>query len=265
MRKSRDDENRFSGRITEEVKVMEESDRYRAMIEELKAKNTELERFTYTVSHDLMSPLFTIQGFIGILREDLERNEAEKVESDLKYIENAATRMRHLLEDTLELSRSGHVIHPPKDVPFAEIVQEALEQTSLSVKIKSNNSEVSVAEDFPTVHVDKAKLVGALVNLIDNSINYMGEQSHPKIYFGYCIRDNETVFFVRDNGIGIEPSQHEKVFDLFYQVNKHVKGTGVGLTIVKRIIEVHGGRIWIESEKGKGCTVCFTLPVRSGE
>lgn len=242
---------------------MEESAEYMAMIEELKAKNAELERFAYTVSHGLKSSLFTIQGFIGMLREDLERNEAKKLESDLKYIENAATRMRHLLEDTLELSRTGRVVHAPKDVPFAEIVHEALEQTS--VKIKSNNVEVSVAEDFPTVHADKEKLVEALANLIDNSINYMGEQSQPKIYFGYCIRGNETVFFVRDNGMGIEPGQHEKVFDLFYQANKHGKGTGVGLAIVKRIIEVHGGRIWIKTEKGKGCTVCFTLPVRSGE
>jgi len=257
-----DGENRFSGR-TEEVKEMEESGEYRALIEELKAKNAELDRFAYAVSHDLKSPLITIQSFVDILREDLELKEAEKVESDLKYIENAATRMGHQLEDTLELSRSGRVVHPPKDVPFVEIVQEALEQTS--VKLKSNNIEVSVADDFPTVHADKAKLVEALVNLIDNGINYMGEQSQPKIYFGYCIRDNETVFFVRDNCMGIEPGQHEKVFDLFYQVNKHGKGTGVGLAIVKRIIEVHGGRIWIKSEKGKGCTVCFTLPVRSEE
>lgn len=81
------------------------------------------------------------------------------------------------------------------------------------------------------------------MNIIDNSINYMGEQSHPKIDFGYRISDNETVFFVRDNGIGIEPSQHEKVFELFYRVNKHGKRTGFGLSIVKRIIEVQGGHI----------------------
>ncbi|MBK5190180.1 MAG: hypothetical protein JJE19_01585 [Methanosarcinales archaeon] len=88
-----------------------------------------------------------------------------------------------------------------------------------------------------------------------------GDQPHPKIEIGHRIDIGERVFFVQDNGIGMDPSQHEKVFDLFYQVDESGKGTGAGLAIVKRIIEVHGGRIWIESEKGKGCTVCFTLPV----
>ena len=87
----------------------------------------------------------------------------------------------------------------------------------------------------------------------------MGEEPHPKIDFGYRVGDEETIFFVQDNGMGIEKNQQEKVFNLFYKVDNDGKGTGAGLTIVKRIIEVHGGRIWIESEKGTGCTICFTL------
>jgi signal transduction histidine kinase len=93
----------------------------------------------------------------------------------------------------------------------------------------------------------------------------MGEQPSPKIDIGYRVDEEETVFFVQDNGIGIDKSQHEKVFKLFYTVDKSSKGTGAGLAIVKRIIEVHNGRIWIESEKGKGCTVCFTLPLYNYE
>ncbi len=227
------------------------------LLKELEAKNAEMERFTYTVSHDLRSPLVTIQGFAGMLRKDLGWDEKEKVEDDLKYIENGATKMEHLLNDTLELSRIGRVVNPPEDVPFGELVQEALEETS--AKIKSSGVEVSVAEDLPAVHVDRMRIAEVLVNLIENSINYMGEQSHPKIDIGYRIDDGESVFFVWDNGIGIEPSQHEKVFGLFYHVERK-KGTGAGLAIVKRIIEVHGGRVWIESERGKGCIVCFTLP-----
>jgi signal transduction histidine kinase len=103
-----------------------------------------------------------------------------------------------------------------------------------------------------------------LVNLITNSIRYRGDQPSPKIDFGYRLEDEskETVFFVKDNGIGIEKSQHEKVFELFYRLDRSGGGgTGAGLAIVKRIIEVRDGRIWIESEKGEGCTVCFTLPV----
>lgn len=227
---------------------------------ELEAKNVEMERFIYTVSHDLRSPLVTIQGFNGFLKSDIERGDNEKVKADLRLIEDAVTKMDLLLSETLELSRIGRVANPPEDVPFEEIVQEALLQTS--PRIKSAGIEVLVANDLPVVHVDRMRIVEAMVNLIENSLKYRGEQ-HPRIDIGYRNEEGETVFFIRDNGIGIDPSQHEKVFELFYKVNKKSEGTGAGLAIVKRIIDVHGGRIWIESELGKGTTVCFTLPARS--
>ncbi|MEA1998614.1 MAG: ATP-binding protein, partial [Euryarchaeota archaeon] len=183
----------------------------------------------------------------------------EKGKIHLKRIENAVTLMDKMLSDTLQLSRVGRVVNPPEDVPFGELIEKALEQTE--EKIKSRKIKISVIEDFPTVLVDRMRMVEVLVNLITNSINYMGEQPHPKIEIGHRLEGEETVFFVRDNGIGIEPSKHEKVFELFYRIDRSSKGTGAGLAIVRRKIEVHGGRIWIESEKGKGCTVCFTLPV----
>ena len=236
----------------------EETERER-LLKELEAKNRELERFTYTVSHDLRSPLVTIQGFAEMLQKDLELNEREKAANDLEYIVNAATKMDRFLHDTLELTRIGRMMTPPEAVPFGRIVQEALEQTA--GELNAANITVSVAEDFPTVHVDRMRIEEMLVNLIRNSIHYRGEQPHPKITIGYRADGEETVFFVQDNGIGIDESQHEKVFELFYQVDSRSEGPGAGLAIVKRIIEVHKGRIWIESAKGKGCTVCFTLPV----
>jgi PAS domain S-box-containing protein len=242
----------------EEERKQAEEERER-LLKELEAKTAEMARFTYTISHDLKSPLITVQGFVEMLREDLERNEKEKVESDLKFIENGTTKMEHLLNDTLRLSRIGRVANPPEDVPFGEIVQEALQQTAHQIKL--SGIEITVAEDFPAVHVDQMRIVEVLVNLVTNSIKYMGEQPRPKIDIGYRVDEEETVFCVRDNGIGIDPSQHEKVFELFYQIKKNNKGTGAGLAIVKRIIEVHRSRILIESEKGKGCTVCFTLPL----
>lgn len=114
--------------------------------------------------------------------------------------------------------------------------------------------------DLPTVHVDRMRIAEVLVNLIENSIKYMGLQGRPEIEIGRRIEGNKNVFFVKDNGIGIDPSQHDKVFELFYKIDNKSEGTGVGLAIVKRIIEVHGGHMWIESELGKGCTVAFTLP-----
>jgi len=244
--------------ITERKKAEKERE---SLLKELEAKNRELERFTYTVSHDLRSPLVTIQGFTDMVQNDLERNEPEKAKDNLTFIDKAATKMDCLLRDTLQLSRIGRMVNPPEDVPFGEIVKDALEQTA--EQIKSSGVEISVAEDFPIVHVDRMRIAEVLVNLIANSINYRGEQSHPKIEIGHRIDNGESVFPVQDNGIGIDPGQHEKVFDLFYQMDTSgKKGTGAGLAIVKRIIEVHNGRIWIESEKGKGCTVCFTLPVQ---
>ncbi|HUV03111.1 MAG TPA: PAS domain-containing protein [Desulfobacteria bacterium] len=242
--------------ITERKQAEKERD---GLLKELEAKNREMGHFTYTVSHDLRSPLVTIQGFTTMLQKDIEQNERERAENDLKYIESAVTKMSALLSDTLELSRIGRVANPPEEVPFGDIVKGALEQTA--GELKATQIDVSVAEDFPTVHVDRMRIVEVLVNLITNSIKYRGDQPHLEIEIGYRVDDKDTVFFVKDNGMGIDKSQHEKVFELFYQVDKSGEGTGAGLAIVKRIIEVHGGRIWIESEKGKGCTVCFTLPV----
>lgn len=228
------------------------------LIKELEAKTSEMERFIYTVSHDLRSPLITVSGFLGFLRDDIDKSAWDKVKKDMEVLESAITKMDRLLQDTLELSRIGRMMNPPEDVPFYDIVREALEQTS--ERIRSRGVSVNVAEDMPAVRVDRMRAVEALVNLIENSAKYMGDQSDPRIEIG-CMRDGETVFYVRDNGIGIDPKNHQRVFELFYKVDNRSEGTGAGLAIVKRIIEVHGGRIWIESELGKGCTVFFTLPL----
>ena len=243
--------------ITERKDAEDERER---LLKELEVKNAEMERFVYTISHELRSPLVTVQGFVGMLQKDADQNEREKVETDLKIISNAVANMEHLLKDTLELSRIGRVVNPPEDVSFGDIVNEALEQRA--EHILPNGVEVSVAENFPTVHVDRMRIVEVLTNLIENSIKFMRENPHPKIDIGYRIESEEPVFFVKDNGIGLDKSQHEKVFGLFYRGDKDSKGTGAGLAIVKRIIEMHGGRVWIESEQAKGCTVCFTLPAQ---
>lgn len=230
-----------------------EDDRER-LISELESKNSEMERFVYTVSHDLRSPLITIQGFAGFLRRDMEQGDMAKVEADLKMVENSCSKMDHLLSNTLKLSRIGRVANPPEDVPFLTIVQNALEQIPEEMK-----SRISISQELPVVHVDKMRIEEVLVNLIENSIKYMGDQPRPEVNIGFS--SDLGAFFVKDNGIGLDSRLKDKVFELFYKVDSKSKGTGAGLAIVKRIVEVHGGRIWIESELGRGSTVFFTLPI----
>ncbi|MCX8206722.1 MAG: PAS domain S-box protein [Methanothrix sp.] len=225
--------------------------------QELRSKTAEMERFIYTVSHDLRSPLVTISGFLGLLEHDILKGDAELIRSDLQMIGKAVEKMDLLLQDTLELSRIGRVANQFEYAPLGQLVHEALEQTTRV--IADRGVEVHVPPDMPVVHVDRMRMVEVFVNLIENSVKYMGDEPHPRIDIGYRKEGSETVFFVRDNGIGIDPSQRDKVFELFYKIDPKSEGTGVGLAIVKRIIEVHGGRIWIESGPEKGCTVCFTL------
>ncbi|HOK57834.1 MAG TPA: ATP-binding protein [Methanothrix sp.] len=246
-RKRLEDELRRN--TTELERIVEERTR------EIERKNAEMEQFVYTVSHDLRSPLITILGFLGYLREDLRAGQSDKVESDIQFIENSVLKMDRLLTNTLELSRVGRVINPPEDVPFSDIVKEVLSE----MNPKLNGVDVVIADDMPVVHVDRMRVGEMLANLIDNSIKYTKNAGHPRIEIGW--RPENAVFFVKDNGTGIDPKYHDRVFELFYRIDRSTPGTGAGLAIAKKIVEVHGGRIWIESEVGKGCTVCFTLPL----
>ena len=231
------------------------------IIKELEAKNTELERFTYTVSHDLKSPLITISGFVGLLEADAKSGNMEKFKGDLQRIQDAAGRMQRLLNELLELSRIGRLVNPPSDTPFIKIVEEALSLTR--GRLMAKRIKVDVEENPPVVHGDRPRLVEVMQNLIDNAAKFMGDQPAPLIEIGVRQRDHEHVFFVKDNGAGIEPVYHERIFGLFDKLDPKSDGTGVGLALVKRIVEVHGGRIWVESAgKDKGSRFCFSLPIK---
>ena len=228
------------------------------LIQQLEANNAELERFTYTVSHDLRNPLVTIKGFLGMLERDIRENRREHIASDFQRISNAADKMQALLVDLLELSRIGRIINPSSEVNLSELAIEAVD--TLDGRIRSKNISVSVSLDLPTVAGDRIRLREVFENLIDNAAKYMGEQEDPLIEIG-CRDEGEKVIFVKDNGMGIEESYRTRIFGLFEKLNPTSEGTGIGLALIKRIIEVHGGRIWAESEGlGTGSTFCFTIP-----
>ena len=230
-----------------------------SFINELESKNTELERFTYTVSHDLKSPLVTITGFLGYLEKDALAGDTEKIKSTVERITSAARKMQSLLNDLLELSRIGRMINQPEYVSFEEVVREAIEK--VRGRLDAQKAEIKIQDDLPVVYGDRVRLVEVMQNLIDNSAKYANPQSSLCIEIGVREADeHQTAFFVRDNGIGIDPQFHERIFGLFNKLDAQTEGTGIGLTLVKRIVEVHGGRIWVESDLGKGATFAFTLP-----
>ena len=233
-----------------------------AMIAKLEAQNAELERFTYTVSHDLKSPLITIKGFVGMLQRDLAEEDSGQVESDLMRISAAADKMNMLLRDLLELSRIGRLVNPSENVPLGELAHEVVE--IVGGQVEGKGVEVEILPDLPVVFGDRLRLLEVVQNLVDNAIKYMGDQPRPRIEIGSRRDGDETVCYVRDNGMGIEPGYQEKIFGLFEQLDQHMEGSGIGLALVKRIVEVHGGRVWVESEgQGRGSTFCFTIAERT--
>lgn len=229
-------------------------------IGELEAKNAELERFTYTVSHDLKSPLVTIVGFLGYLERDALGGNMERVRTGINRISGAAKKMEHLLSDLLELSRIGRIMNAPENMPFAEIVMEALDR--VRGRIEAVGIEVLVQGELPIVYGDRVRLVEIVQNLLDNAAKFSSGREHPSIKIGSRGRDENQhhILFVCDNGIGIGPEFHERIFGLFNKLDPQMEGTGIGLTLVKRIVEVHGGRIWVESTPDNGSTFYFTLP-----
>ncbi len=244
------------GEIGERRRIQAEREK---LIRELERRNDEMERFNYTVSHDLKAPLVTIKGFLGLVSQDLERGELETARNDMQQIGKAAERMYDLLDDLLELSRIGRVIHEPETVPLREIALEALE--TLTRVVEEKGVRVDIAEGMPAVHVDRMRACELLQNLLENAIRFMGDQPEPRVELGARREGDRVIVHVRDNGIGIDPKYHETVFGLFDRLDTGAEGTGIGLALVRRIAEAHDGRVWVESEgAGQGCTFYVSLP-----
>ena len=229
------------------------------LIAALEAKNTELERFSYTVSHDLKSPLITIQGFLRILEEDIAAQKAQSVQEDIRYIRDAAVKMQRLLDELLALSRSGLLINQPETISLTDLARKAVEQVAGQIEARSVVVEIDAA--MPEVSGDRGRLLQVLQNLIDNAVKYMGDQAKPRIEIGARQEGDEVLVYVQDNGIGITPKYHDRIFDLFERLDAKSEGSGIGLAMAKRIVEKHDGRIWVESAGlGHGSTFYCTIP-----
>ncbi len=228
------------------------------LLEKMAAKNAELERFAYTVSHDLKAPLVTIKGFLGMLKKDSLAGDKARMEHDIARIGGAADKMHQLMHQLLELSRIGHQSEAPEAVPLGDLANEAV--ALFAVEIGERGVAVEVAPDMPVVVGDRVRLAQVFQNLVQNAIKYMADQARPQVEIGGGAEGPHARCYVRDNGKGIAPQYQDKVFGLFERLDAEEEGTGVGLALVKRIVELHGGRIWLESEgSGSGCTFYCTL------
>ena len=232
---------------------------HRLAEDELQKKNAEIEKFIYTVSHDLRSPLVTVKTFLGYLEKDMAEGNQGQLAQDLQFIHSAADKMKLLLDELLEMSRIGRIEIPPVRVSFREILAEALE--ALAGVIKERTVDIHLPEADLMLFGDRPRLCQIWQNLIENAIKYSRDGTVPRIELGLQQEAGETLFFVKDNGIGINPQYHNRIFGVFDKLDPKSPGAGLGLSMIKRIVEKCGGRVWVESEGiNKGSCFFFTLP-----
>ena len=247
--------NRMADELEENV------DQKQRFIDQLEQKNMELEQFSYSISHELKSPLVTMSGFVGLLEKDLAEDNRERIENDMARILNAINVMGNQLDDLLELSRVGRITVPPTSFSITSLCLEVKE--IMQGMIDEHDAVIEIEDEMPQVHADQARIREVIKNLVENGIKFASAVRQPRITINAEKVKDMIECRVQDNGPGIEPRYQDRVFGLFDRLDTEVSGTGIGLALVKRIVEIHDGDIWIESQgNGSGCCFCFTLPVR---
>ena len=248
----------FAGQAAIAIENARLLDATQAQAGALREKNSELDSFVYSVSHDLKSPLVTIQGMAGLVLADYGPRLEEDGRYYLERIQANTQQMERLIHDLLALSRVGREARPAKPVALNEVVEEVL--VDLADPIRDRGIKVTCGV-LPTVVAIPTQIEQVLANLIGNAVKYVGDTPSPAIEIGGREIDGAIECWVRDNGIGIDPQYHERVFEVFQRLKDiEADGTGVGLAIVKKIVDGAGGRVWVESERGAGATFRFTWP-----
>jgi signal transduction histidine kinase len=230
---------------------------------ELVALNAELDDFTNMASHDMQEPLRTLMAFSDLLRKDLGDSLSGQAAKDLTFITDAANRMQALIQDLLALSRAGRAPQKKEKVSLRECADLALE--ALAMRVKETGAQI-MRDKLPDVWGDSTLLTQLYQNLIGNALKFSGDQ-RPVIQLTFEEQEGAPVFGVKDNGIGIEPNYAREIFKPFRRLHGRAEyeGSGVGLAICRKIVGRHGGKIWVESEPGKGAHFRFTFPHRTKE
>ena len=229
----------------------------------LRVSNQELEQFAYVASHDLQEPLRMVASYTQLLARRYTGQLDEKADMYIEFAVEGAKRMQSLIHDLLILSRVGTRGKPPARTPSGEVLQEALK--NLEVAIQEAQASVEIEGELPAVMADRTQLAQVFQNLVANAIKFQGEDL-PVVTVSAERRGEMWAFTVADNGIGIDPKFHQRVFVIFQRLHERGKypGTGIGLAVVRKIIDRHGGKIWVDSQEGSGAQFTFTLPAVDG-
>jgi PAS domain S-box-containing protein len=230
-------------------------------LEELKRSNTELEQFAYIASHDLQEPLRAVAGMVQLLQKRYQGQLDERADEYTNLAIDGATRMQTLITDLLTYSRVERRNNPMQPIDANKSLASALRNLQTAI---AENSATVTSDTLPTLEADASQLTQLFQNLIGNAIKFHGE--HPTlVHVGIEKMEDVWHFSVRDNGIGIDPQYFERIFLIFQRLHtrREYSGTGIGLAICRKIVERHGGRIWIDSQPGQGTTFHFTIPVKT--
>ncbi len=227
---------------------------------EVEAKNKELSSFVFTVSHDLKTPLIALHGYISLFREEFQDFIDETSKEYLDRIFYNAEHMNKMINDLLKLSRAGRVVGSKRRFSTYKLIKEIY--MCLYPQIQQKQIKFQISKNLPIIYGDRQRLQTVFENLIGNAIKYSSEKRQPVIEIDCKDRNTFYEITVADNGIGIDEADHQRIFEVFQKCAKKDEdgnGTGVGLTIVKKIVEHHGGMVWVESKLDKGATFYLTL------